>query len=785
MAPAYPPPQDRAIPVGDTTDAWPILYSHSVVSGHVFRGLSAQSVTRRVLSTVGPLTRTFCPIDLYAVGMASPKKSARRRERRAPSDFIQFIALSIVAGFVAAGILIPPAATAGLTASASINWFKGLPDDLSAGPLSKPSTILTSDGKKLATFYSENRTEVSFDQISDSMKDAQLSIEDDTFYDHGGVDAFGIGRALLNNLVHPGARQGASTITQQYVNNLLIDQATQNGGDATTTMGSNKGMLDKIKEMKLAISMEQNKSKDDILNGYLNLVNYGGSNYGVQAAAHYYWGIDAKDLNVQQSALLAGMVQSPSYYDPQANPKAATDRRNTVLHTMLQHGKINQEQFDEASDAPLDLDIHTTDSGCEAATDAPYFCDYVRNEFLQDKRFGDNSDERRALLTRGGLTIKTTLKSKDQGTAQDQVNQTQPTDDNPDSVSSSMVSVEPGTGNILSMAQNSNYNNGKGVGNTVYNYNVDSGMGGTPGFQPGSTFKPFSLTQWIKEGNGVEATIDASPLSYPAGTKWRASCKPGGTVENPGANGAWSFQNAEEGYNRPMTVNEGIYNSINSALYAMDNYLDLCGVGKTAQDLGIVKGDGTGDQIKTQDSLASLIGTENVAPMAMANAFATYASEGKYCSPRSIESITDRRGQPMDVAPVNCHQAIDTDVARGVNYVLKNVLTKGSAHDRGIGLENASAAKTGTTDDSTQTWTVGYTRGVSTASWVGNVDLGSRSLNGLRIGGQTKDYVDGATYAGRQWQDYMKAVSRDYNTDPFTDPSDSVKGDQIKSQKAK
>ena len=139
----------------------------------------------------------------------------------------------------------------------------------------------------------------------------------------------------------------------------------------------------------------------------------------------------------------------------------------------------------------------------------------------------------------------------------------------------------------------------------------------------------------------------------------------------------------------------------------------------------------------------------------------------------------------MDVAPVNCHQAIDTDVARGVNYVLKNVLTKGSAHDRGIGLENASAAKTGTTDDSTQTWTVGYTRGVSTASWVGNVDLGSRSLNGLRIGGQTKDYVDGATYAGRQWQDYMKAVSRDYNTDPFTDPSDSVKGDQIKSQKAK
>ncbi|MCT1367936.1 MULTISPECIES: transglycosylase domain-containing protein [Kocuria] len=716
--------------------------------------------------------------------MASPKKSARRRERRNPSDFIQFIALSIVAGFVTAGLLIPPAATAGLTASASINWFKGLPSDLSDGPLSGPSTFLTSDGKTLATFYSENREEVSLDQISPNMVNAQLAIEDDSFYEHGGVDAFGIGRAVLNNLVHPGTRQGASTITQQYVNNLLIDQATQKGADATSTMGANKGMLDKIKEMKLAISMEQNKSKDEILNGYLNIVNYGGSNYGVQAASQYYWGKDAKDLNIQQSALLAGMVQSPTYYDPEANPKAATNRRNTVLHSMLIHNKITEAQYEEAKAAPLDLDIHHTNSGCTAATDAPYFCDYVRNEFTQDERFGANSKERLAKLTRGGLTIKTTLKSKDQQTAQDQVNQTQPTDNNPDSVSTSLVSVEPGTGNILSMAQNSNYNNGKGVGNTVYNYNVDSQMGGTPGFQPGSTFKAFSLTQWIKEGNGVDATIDASPLSYPAGTKWRASCKPGGSVVNPGANGAWSFQNAETGYNHPMTVNEGIYNSINSALYAMDNYLDLCGVGQTAADLGVVKGDESRGRINTEDSLASLIGTENVAPMAMANAFATYAAEGKYCAPRSITEVTDRSGKKLDVAPSSCHQAVDPDVARGVNYVLKNVLTKGSAYNRGIGLENASAAKTGTTDNSTQTWTVGYTRGVSTASWVGNVDLGSRSLNGLRINGQTKDYVDGSTYAGKQWQNYMQAVARDYNTDAFTNPSDKVVNDQIKSKKA-
>ncbi|MBE8528439.1 transglycosylase domain-containing protein, partial [Amycolatopsis sp. H6(2020)] len=185
--------------------------------------------------------------------MASSKRSTRRRdrrERRRPSDLLQFIALSIVAGFVTAGLLIPPAAAAGLTANASINWFKGLPDDLQEGPLSQPSTILASDGSEITKFFSENRDEVPLDQISQHMIDAQLSIEDNDFYDHGGVDGMGIARAILNNIVNPGKRQGASTITQQYVNNLLIDAAVQNGGDPTATLGANKGMMDKIKEMK-------------------------------------------------------------------------------------------------------------------------------------------------------------------------------------------------------------------------------------------------------------------------------------------------------------------------------------------------------------------------------------------------------------------------------------------------------------------------------------------------------------------------------------------------------
>lgn len=717
--------------------------------------------------------------------MASSKRSTRRRdrrERRRPSDLLQFIALSIVAGFVTAGLLIPPAAAAGLTANASINWFKGLPDDLQEGPLSQPSTILASDGSEITKFFSENRDEVPLDQISQHMIDAQLSIEDNDFYDHGGVDGMGIARAILNNIVNPGKRQGASTITQQYVNNLLIDSAVQNGGDPTATLGANKGMMDKIKEMKLAISMEQNKSKDQILNGYLNIVNYGGSNYGVQAAAKYYWGIDAKDLNIQQSATLAGMVQSPVLYDPATNPESSKKRRNIVLGTMLRDKKITEDQYDKAIDSGLDLDIHPTDSGCTVAKkDSQYFCSYVQNAIALEESLGTTPEERAAKLNRGGLTIKTTLDPKAQSKAQDAVEGTQPTDSNPDNVNTSLVSVQPGTGNIRSMAQNSHYSNEQGAGNTIYNYNADELMGGTQGYAPGSTFKPFTLTEWIKEGNGVNATVDASPLSYPAGTLWHTPCLDSKTSPNPGTS-VWSFQNATPGYNwAGQTVNFGIYNSINSNLFATARYLNLCAIGDVAGDLGAVNGV-TGDHMHPEKGIAQLIGTQPVPPLFMANAFATFASEGMYCKPRAIDSITDRNGKAVDVPGTQCTRKLDKDVARGVSYVLKNVLTQGSGYQRGIGLENASAAKTGTTDDSTQTWMVGYTSGLATASWVGNNDLGGRSLNGLSIGGQSKSYVDGATFAGAQWQWYMNQVKNDYEHKTFTDPSAKVTGTQIVSK---
>ena len=713
---------------------------------------------------------------LYTGAMAS-RKNSDSESTSVFGNVVAFLATAVVAGIVAAGLLVPPAAAVGMASNASIGWFKSLPDEMEMGPLSRSSTVVARDGTEIATFFAQNREPVELADMSPHMQDAILAIEDRDFYEHGGVDTGGIVRAMGNNILRPSARQGASTITQQYVNNLLIDQQVR-AGEQASTIGSDKGVVDKIKEIKLALSMEQEMSKDEILEGYLNIVLFGGQNYGVEAAAQYFWGIPASELDIQQSAVLAGMVQSPNYYNPQANPEASEQRRNLVLDTMLQTGSITQQQHDQAVAAPLDLDIHTSNSGCTAAETAPYFCDYVQNEFMQSEAFGATPDERLATLQRGGLTIHTTLDMNAQRAAEREVNKTQPRDNNPDNVSTALVSLEPENGHIASMAQNTFHSGAEGDSNTTYNFNVDTTMGGAGGFQVGSTYKPLTLAQWINAGKGVKATIDASRTHYPADYKWRASCLPGGVKYEPGDDGnGFEFQNAERGYERRMQVDYGLYNSINSALFAMAADLDLCDIGEISEQLGIRDGK-TGEPVDTTILSSLLGGSVDIAPMTMARAFSAFANDGVMCEVRSMTKVEDFTGKTYDVPADKCERAIKQEVAQGVNYTLNQTLTRGSGWQRDIDLPGASAAKTGTTDNSTQTWMMGYTKGLSTASWVGNYELGSRSLNGLSIGGRTggsdTDWVDGSTYAGAQWQNYMRDVARDYDTSEFSDPPSRV-----------
>ncbi|MCC9196756.1 penicillin-binding protein [Arthrobacter sp. zg-Y820] len=675
---------------------------------------------------------------------------------------VLFLAVSVLCGALVAGIFVPATAVAASGANQIFDSLEDLPDELETGPLDEGSKIYSADGKLIATFYAENRIPVTLDKISPSMQDAIIAIEDNRFYEHGGVDAKGIARALASNMTKD-STQGASTLTMQYVNNVLIDQGVAEGKSADElTVSGTKNITDKVREAKLSLAVEKEFSKDEILEGYLNIVLFSGRTYGVEAAAQTFFGIPSANLNIAQSAMLAGMVQSPNNFNPMTNPEATRDRRDAVLAAMLRYDKITQQEHDDAVASDLQLNPQpAARSGCVGAEMAEYFCSYVQQVVLASDEFGVDETARAKLLARGGLTITTTLDSRLQEQAQAQIEAQVPTGD-PSGAGSAMVSVEPGTGKILAMAQNTNYTPEEGSGNTQLNFNVDSDMGGTAyGFQPGSTMKPFTTVAWLENGGSIDDVIDASRTSYPAGYDWSASCLPEDAYFDE-----WKFKNAQEGYERSMTVGEGLTWSTNTATVAQASQLDLCDIGDVATRMGVHRAV-DGEPLEVNNP-SFVLGGQEVAPMTMAAAYATFASGGEYCEPIALTQVSNSRGKSFEVPEEQCTRAMSEEVAKEVSEPLQKLVESGPGAISPLGVP--AAAKTGTTDISEQTWTVGYTQGISTASWVGNWTSYS-SLNDLPINGVARSYVDGSTIAGAQWTEYMRSVARLYPTGELTDPN--------------
>ncbi|UWX98555.1 transglycosylase domain-containing protein [Arthrobacter zhaoxinii] len=686
-----------------------------------------------------------------------PPTSSFFRKLSVPGRLVAFFLVSVLAGVLAAGTLIPIAAVAATGTDMAVGVLDQLPDELETGPLDQGSKIYSADGVLLATFYAQNRVPVELDEISQSMQDAIVSIEDARFYEHNGIDFKGIARAVASN-VSGSDTQGASTLTMQYVNNVLISRDIASGkGGSDLTLSGTKDLGDKLREAKLAVAVEKEYSKEEILEGYLNIVLFSGQTYGVEAAARSFFGISAAELTPAQSAMLAGMVQSPSRFNPFTNPEATKARRDTVLAAMLKNDKISQAEYDEAVASGLDLNPQTVVSGCTGAEMAQYFCSYVEQTVLQSEAFGADVKDRAKLLARGGLTIRTTLDSRLQSQAQKQIEAQVPVGD-ASGAGSAIVSVEPGTGKILAMAQNTEYTPELGNGKTQLNFNVDADMGGTPyGFQPGSTMKPFTTAAWLAAGHKLSDTIDATRTSYPAGFDWKASCL-GSNAEFD----EWKFKNASEGYEKKMTVAEGLTQSVNTATVAQAAQLDLCDIRDTATSMGVHRAvDGEPLEVT---SPSFVLGGQEVSPLTMASAYATFASGGEYCTPTAITEVTDASGNDYDVAGGECTRAISADVAAAVTQPLQKLVegSPGSIHPIGV----PAAAKTGTTDMSEQTWTVGYTTGISTASWVGNWNSYS-TLNNQSINGVTRSYVDGSAIAGAQWTEYMSAAAKLYEAKDF------------------
>jgi len=646
---------------------------------------------------------------------------------------VAFIGMSVVAGLLVTAAVTPAIAVTGIAANNSIGVFEGLPEYLVPDQLAQPTTIYAKSGEQdvaLATFYSQNRLPVNFNQISQAAKDATIAGEDPRFYSHGGVDIQGTVRGVLSTVAGGGV-QGGSSITQQYVKNVLLQKCealpvktTEQKTKYQQCVEDSTGVSPdrKVKEMKYAIGIEKKFTKDQILVGYLNIAGFGGTVYGIESAAHYYYNTTAANLTPAQAASLVAIVNEPTSLkidDPESATNGAAngyaknkERRDYILQKMYQYKKLTKAQYEEAVKTPVQPAITPSTRGCQTAGGAAYFCDYVQKIILNDPTFGADKDTRTANLNRGGYKIYTTLDLDLQKVAEDTLNDWMPKNYS-QTVGGALVGVQPGTGRVLYMAQNKNYSQDPDVLNTgneytSVNYATDQAYGGSSGFQVGSTYKVFTLAEWLKQGHTLNESVDADYRTYSqssftdtCGGPWTGSYRP--TNDAPGQTGR-------------RTAAEATAESINTAYIAMAHQLDLCRIRATAEAFGVHTANG--DPLATNP--ASVLGTNTIAPLTMATAFAGIANNGITCTPVAIDSIVGPGGSLVPAPASSCTPAVSPEVAHAMAAALREVTRSGTA----AGLSRSAVdmlAKTGTTDGNEQLWLVASTTTVAGAYWVGNL----------------------------------------------------------------
>ncbi|MEN0085623.1 MAG: transglycosylase domain-containing protein [Leifsonia sp.] len=704
---------------------------------------------------------------------------------------VAFIGMSVVAGLLVTAAVTPAIAVTGIAANNSIGVFEGLPEYLNVDQLAQPTTIYAKNGDQdvpLATFYSQNRLPVAFNQISQAGKDAAIAGEDPRFYSHGGVDIQGTVRGVLSTVAGGGV-QGGSSITQQYVKNVLLQKCEalpvktkeqkakyQQCVDDSTGVSPDR----KLKEMKYSIGIEKKYTKDQILVGYLNIAGFGGSVYGIEAAAHYYYNTTAAALTPAQAASLIAIVNEPTSLkidDPESKTNGAAngyaknkERRDYILQKMYQYKKLTKTQYDEAVKTPIQPVITPSERGCQTAGGAAYFCDYVQRIILNDPTFGADKDTRTSNFNRGGYKIYTTLDLELQKVAEDTLNDWMPKSYSK-TIGGALVGVQPGTGRVLYMAQNKDYSQDEDVvasdpvRYTSVNFNTDYDYGGSSGFQPGSTYKVFTLAEWLKQGHSLNESVNARVQTY-GGSNWpfKNSCGDSGT-------GPWKPTNDDFSNPGSMNAIAATQGSVNTAFVGMAKQLDLCNIKKDAEAFGVhsaVPGKELGS------TAASILGTNEIAPITMATAFAGIANGGTVCTPIAIDKIVTAQGKEVAPPASKCSQAVDAKVAAAMAYALKRVVTSGTA----AGINNTKydmLGKTGTSDDALHVWLVAATTKVAGAYWAGNIE-GSTSMRSIRPAhGKTV-----ATARNNVQETMMSAAASKYGGDPFPSVSDAqMRGVQV------
>jgi membrane peptidoglycan carboxypeptidase len=605
------------------------------------------------------------------------------------------VIMAVVAGLLVAAVALPVAGVVGIAVRDTANTFNTLAvGQLGAAPVR--SVLYDSEGDVITYLYPYDvyRVPVTYSQIAPIMRDAIVSIEDSSFFSQGALDPRGTIRALLHNSGGSGL-QGASTLAQQYVKNVKVLQAGNN--TAAVNAATYPDLRRKIQDLRLAANVEHELTQDQLLASYLNVAYFDNHAWGVQVASQVYFSEDASQLTLPQAALLAGIVQSPSDYDPFTHLAAATARRNTVLNRMYQLHYISKAAYQAAAKSPIALlrSYAPLNTGCTSPEAAPeaFFCDYVQHVLELDY-----PAVWKAINNQGGLAIYTTMNVQDQFAADDAVAGVEPpySSKNPGNNADTEVLLQPGTGAVAAIAVNRTY--GSGPGQDSIDYAVNSQYGGDPyGVQTGSSSKIFTLITALEQGYPFGHTIS---IQNPQTVGPFTNCQ-GGYVP------PFKFNNAEAAFKGSETymLGEATVESVNTYFANLEKQVGLCNVVKTAVAMGMTRADGSNllqpDKamgLQSADNISSFtLGAVGVSPMDMAAAYATVASGGIYCSPQPIEKIeVVSTGKQYPVQSAGCHQAIPAGVAAAANYILQRVLdSPGTAAGRAT-PGHTEAAKTGT-----------------------------------------------------------------------------------------
>lgn len=701
----------------------------------------------------------FCMVSLLS-GFDSNLKSILMKGLAFPMRKLigRLFGLSAIAGLLTFALITPVAAVAGYASSAGIVAFEGLPEYIKPVNASQTSTLYANqDGKPvaLASFYHENRISVDYDQMSPNMINAVVATEDPRFFQHGGVDILALIRATLGVATSGLSGPGGSTITMQYVKNTLVEAANIEGDEAGIALATETTIERKIREIRLAIALESVSTKQEILAGYLNLAFFGNRINGIEAASNYYFGVKAKDLSVPQAAMLTAMLRAPNAYKPDVaeNLPIAKTRRDYVINNMRDEGYITAAEAETYKAEPVVPNINETKTGCEANQETAYFCDYVVWVVRNSEEFGPTLEDREVLLRRGGLEIYSTMDLELQNTTDEVVKAELPVD-NRWALGAASVSVEVGTGRVLSMSQNRIFDQevDDDPATTSVNYSTDKAYGGSSGFQTGSTYKIFVLAEWLSKGFLLGDQVDARDRVWKV-EDFSAKC--GGIA------GDWDPNNFGNTQFEYLSALSATIQSVNTAYATMASFLDLCDIRDRAAAFGVKRADGN-ELLYVQ---ASVLGTNELSPLTMAAAMSGFANDGIYCSPIAIDRVVVRStGLEMKVPVTECNRAVTSEVAAAASYAFQLVVSGGTGSASRTPDRVPLAGKTGSTDRFLHTWMTGYSSKVATATWVGNVS-GAQNVGGVSIDG-----TPGGILRHEIWRQIMTVANELYPGEAFPSP---------------